>query len=71
LRDFYTGEALYTSDPLNGADFWKAVHSSFTTPASTAMLVLNIERIPAGRPIRGKLWVDDFQLSPENSEARP
>jgi hypothetical protein len=71
LRDLYTGQALYTSDPLNGADFWKAVHSSFTTPVSTAMLVLNIERIPAGSPIRGKLWVDDFQLSPESSEARP
>ena len=72
LRDLYTGQAVYTSDPLNGADFWKAVHTRFTTPASTGLLVLNIERIPAGSPIRGKLWLDDFQLSPaETSEAQP
>ena len=71
LRDFYTGEPVFTSDPLNDADFWKAVHSRFTTPASTTLLVLKIERIPAGSPIRGKLWLDDFQLSPESSEALP
>jgi hypothetical protein len=71
MRDFYTGEAVFTSDPLNGADFWKAVHSRFTTPASTALLVLKIERIPAGSPIRGKLWLDGFQLSQESSEGRP
>jgi len=71
LRDFYTGEPVFTSDPLNDADFWKALHSHFTTPASTTLLVLKIERIPAGSPIRGKLWLDDFQLSPESSEARP
>jgi hypothetical protein len=71
LRDLYTGQPVYTSDPLNGADFWKAVHARFTTPASTTLLVLNIERIPPGSPIRGKLWLDDFQLSPESSEAQP
>ena len=71
LRDFYTGEPVFTSDPLNDADFWKALHSRFTTPASTTLLVLKIERIPAGSPIRGKLWLDDFQLSPESSEALP
>ena len=30
-------------------------------------LVLAIERFPAGSPIRGKLWLGDFELSPENS----
>jgi hypothetical protein len=71
FRDFYTAQPVYTSDPLNGADFWKAVHARFTTPPSTALLVLNIERIPAGSPIRGKLWLDDFQLSPQSSEVQP
>ncbi len=71
LRDLYTGEPVFTSDPLNDADFWKAVHSRFTTPASTALLVLKIERIPPGSPMRGKIWLDDFQLSPESSEAQP
>jgi hypothetical protein len=71
LRDFYTGQPVFTSDPLNGADFWKAVRARFTTSASTTLLVLNIERIPAGSPIRGKLWLDNFHLSPERSEDRP
>ena len=70
LRDFYTGEPVYISDPLNDADFWKAVHSRITTPASTSLLVLKIERMPPGSPMRGKLWLDDFQLS-ESSEDRP
>jgi len=65
LRDAYTGAPLYASDPLNDADFWKEVHSKVTTPNSTTLLVLTFERFPAGSPIRGKLWLDDFELSPE------
>ena len=55
---------LFASDPLNDADFWKEVHSKMTIPNSTTLLVLAIERFPAGSPIRGKLWLDDFELSP-------
>ncbi|MGA7574227.1 MAG: tetratricopeptide repeat protein, partial [Terriglobales bacterium] len=65
LRDAYTGTPLYASDPLNDADFWKEVHSTITTSSSTTLLVLAIERFPAGSPIRGKLWLDDFELSPQ------
>lgn len=65
LRDAYTGAPLFASDPLNDADFWKEVHSKVTTPNSTTLLVLAIERFPAGSPIRGKLWLDDFELAPE------
>ncbi len=67
LRDAYTGAPLYASDPLNDADFWKEVHSKVTTPNSTSLLILAIERFPAGSPIRGKLWLDDFELSPESA----
>jgi len=67
LRDAYTRALLYASDPLNDADFWKEVHSKVTTPDSTTMLSMAIQRFPAGSPIRGKLWLDDFQLSPANS----
>jgi len=65
LRDAYTGTPLFASDPLNDADFWKEVHSKVTVPNSTTLLVLAIERFPAGSPIRGKLWLDDFELAPE------
>jgi hypothetical protein len=64
LRDAYTGIPLYASDPLNDADFWKEVHSKVTTPDSTTLLRLAIERFPSGAAIRGKLWLDNFHLSP-------
>ncbi len=67
LRDAYTGAPLWASDPLRDADFWKEVHTKVTTPKTTTLLVLVIERFPAGSPIRGKLWLDDFQLSPDDS----
>ena len=67
LRDTYTGTPLYASDDLTDADFWKEVHSKITIPSSTTLLTLAIERFPAGSPIRGKLWLDDFELSPEVS----
>ena len=67
LRDAYTGAPLYASDPLNDADFWKEVHSKITTPDTTTLLTLAIERFPANSPIRGKLWLNDFQLSQEDS----
>jgi tetratricopeptide (TPR) repeat protein len=63
LRDAYTGAPLWSSDLLTDADFWKEVHSQVTTMNSTTLLVLAIERLPAGSPIRGKLWLDDFELS--------
>lgn len=71
LRDAYTGVPLYTSDPLKDTDFWKEVHTRFATPPSTTLLNLAIERSPAGSPIRGKLWLDDFQLSPESASDNP
>jgi hypothetical protein len=67
LRDAYTRAPLFVSESLNDADFWKEVHSKVTTPNSTTLLLLAIERFPAGSPIRGKLWLDDFELSPEGS----
>ncbi len=65
LRDAYSGAPLYTSDPLTDADFWKTAHSKVITSDTTTLLVLNIERFPAGSPIRGKLWLGDFELAPE------
>jgi tetratricopeptide (TPR) repeat protein len=70
LRDAYSGTPLYTSDPLTDADFWKEVHSKITTPDSTTLLSLTIERFPAGSPIRGKLWLDDFQLAPDSNDSK-
>ena len=71
LRDAYTHAVLFASDPLNDSDVWKEVHTVFTPPESTSLLLLSIERTPAGSPIRGQLWLDDFQLSPADSQDEP
>jgi tetratricopeptide (TPR) repeat protein len=71
LRDAYTNAPLYATDALNDADFWKEVHSRVTTPNTTTLLRLAIERFPSGSPIRGKLWLDDFELAPDNSKDNP
>ncbi len=72
LRDAYTGAPLYASDSLNDADFWKEVQSEVTTPSTTTLLRLAIERFPSGAAIRGKLWLDDFELAPaDNSKDNP
>ncbi len=68
LRDGYSGAPLYVSDPLIDADFWKEVHSRITVPQTTTLLVLRIERFPAGSPLRGKLWLDSFNLSPADTD---
>jgi len=64
IRDTYSGAALFTSAALTDADIWKEVESRVTVPDSTTLLTLDVERFPAGSPIRGKLWLDSFELSP-------
>jgi tetratricopeptide (TPR) repeat protein len=71
LRDAYSGAILFASQSLTDADFWKEVHSKVTVPSSTKLIVVNIERSPAGSPIRGKLWLDNFELSPEDTPDDP
>jgi tetratricopeptide (TPR) repeat protein len=63
LQDAYTRDVLYDSDELKEAGFWKSATGEFTTGADSKLLVLHVRRLPAGSPIRGKLWVDDFHLS--------
>ena len=67
VHDAYTDAVLYASDPLKDADFWKEVHSQISTPKTTTLVRLAIERLPAGSPIRGKLWLDDFHLAAADS----
>jgi tetratricopeptide (TPR) repeat protein len=65
IQDVYTREVLYDSDELKEAGFWKSATGEFTTGADTKLVILHIRRLPEGSPIRGKLWVDDFRLTPK------
>jgi hypothetical protein len=64
LQDLYRETSFFMSDDLQNADFWKKVGGSFVTGPDTQMIVVRIARVPAGSPIRGKLWLDGLKLIP-------
>ena len=63
IEDMYDQTVYYDSDELKEAGFWKSVHGEFTTSPRCKLLILHVRRVPAGSPIRGKLWIDDFHLA--------
>ena len=67
IQDMYTPTVYYDSDELKDAAFWKSVDGEFTTGPDSKLVVLHVRRIPEGSPIRGKLWIDDFHLTPKPS----
>lgn len=67
ISDAYSGATYYLSDDLKDAEFWREADGRFKTSPETQMLLLRVVRIPAGSPIRGHLWIDDFHLT----EAQP
>ncbi len=71
IEDALTGAQYLASDDLKDADFWKQAGGTFTTGPSARLITLRIRRVPAGSPIRGKLWIDGLRLKPKpeaNSE---
>ena len=62
IQDRYSQATYFTSDDLKDADFWKEVSGRFTTGPDTKLLVLRLQRVPPGLPIRGKLWIDGVRL---------
>ena len=67
VQDMYSQAIYYESDELKDAGFWKSADGEFTTGPDCKLIVLHIRRLPAGSPIRGKLWVDDFHLTQKKS----
>jgi len=62
VQDMYSPKIYYDSDELEEAGFWKPVDGEFTTGSDCKLVILHVRRLPAGSPIRGKLWIDDFHL---------
>jgi hypothetical protein len=62
VRDFYSNQDYFTSEKLKDSGVWKQVEGAFTTAPDSRLLVVRIKRVPAGNAIRGRLWVDDFDL---------
>jgi tetratricopeptide (TPR) repeat protein len=62
IQDMYSQAVYYESDELRDSGFWKSADGEFTTGSDCKLIVVHVRRLPAGSPIRGKLWVDDFHL---------
>lgn len=67
IQDMYTQSVYYESEELKDTGFWKSADGEFTTAPDCKLIVLHIRRLPAGSPMRGKLWVGDFHLSQKPS----
>jgi tetratricopeptide (TPR) repeat protein len=63
IQDMYNQAVYYESEELKDTGFWKAAYGEFTTGGDCKLVALRIRRLPAGSPMRGKLWVDDFHLT--------
>ncbi|MBV9574964.1 MAG: carbohydrate binding domain-containing protein, partial [Acidobacteriales bacterium] len=69
IQDMYSGTTYFTSEDIKDADFWKRIGGTFMTGPDTRLLILRLQRIPAGSPIRGRLWIDGVRLTKSNSGA--
>ncbi|HEY6181399.1 MAG TPA: carbohydrate binding domain-containing protein [Terriglobales bacterium] len=68
VQDLYSEKTYFTSEDFSNVDFWKQVTGSFSTDDNTKLVVLRIQRLPAGSPIKGRLWVDGVRLYPVRAQ---
>ncbi len=66
LQDVYSGTSYFSSDTLTDAGFWKNTSGDLTTGPDTKLLLLRLQRIPVGDPIKGTLWIDGIRLVVKN-----
>jgi len=69
IQDFLSGETYYSSDDLKSDRTWSLAQGSIATGPETQLVVLRIQRVPAGGAIRGKLWIDSVRLAPARTLA--
>jgi hypothetical protein len=63
IQDMYTQAVYYESEELRDIGFWRSADGEFTTGPDCKLIVLHVRRLPAGSPMRGKLWIGDFHLT--------
>lgn len=63
IQDMYTQAVYYESEELKDTGFWRSADGEFTTSPDCKLVVLHVRRLPAGSPMRGKLWIGDFHLT--------
>jgi tetratricopeptide (TPR) repeat protein len=63
IQDAYTGTHYFSSDDLRNSEVWHEISGAFQVDEDTQLVLLRVLRVPAGSPIRGKLWLNDFLLT--------
>lgn len=63
LEDAYTRAPLFATDNLTDSSEWKQLNGTFTVGPETNLLMLRLQRLPAGDVIKGKLWIDGVRLT--------
>jgi tetratricopeptide (TPR) repeat protein len=62
ITDADSNESYVLTDDFLGSSPWRLLSVDFHTGRNTELLLLTISRQPAGRLIRGKMWIDDLKL---------
>jgi hypothetical protein len=70
LEDAYTRAPLLATGNLIDSNDWKQVNGTLTTGPETSLLMLRLQRLPAGDVIKGKLWIDGVRLT-EQPQQQP
>ncbi len=69
VEDAYTHASLFTGPELSGTTDWRQIAGEFTTGPETRLVRVRLGRAENDKRIRGKLWLDDFELVPQPVEA--
>lgn len=62
VTDAYTGASYVLTDDFLGTHSWQLQQAQFRTGPGTELLLLTVTRQPGSPLIRGKMWIDDFEL---------
>jgi tetratricopeptide (TPR) repeat protein len=62
VTDAYTGAFYVLTDDFLGTHSWQLQQAQFRTGPGTVLLLLSVTRQPGSPLIRGKMWIDDFEL---------
>jgi hypothetical protein len=69
VEDAYTHTPLFNGPELSGTSDWRQIAGEFTTGAETRLVRVRLGRRENDKRIRGKLWLDDFEIVPQPVEA--
>jgi tetratricopeptide (TPR) repeat protein len=68
VQDAYAGTVLFASKYLANTSDWEQLNGSFTAGPATKLLLVRIQRDPAGDVIKGKLWIDGVRLAKQTPQ---